>query len=194
MNKKFSRIIAEGMLAASVLLALPFSASAQVGELGDKVFSIGPRVTYFESKDADDGSFSGGVQARLRFTPVLGVEGSVDYRKDDYSDGVSIKTYPVQVSLLAYFMPDLPVSPYLLGGTGWYFTQVKGPMVETDTENRFGLHAGGGLEFMLNDSLSLDGSYRYIWMEDITSHDENALDKTYDDSGSMVTLALNFLF
>jgi hypothetical protein len=30
--------------------------------------------------------------------------------------------------LMAYLVPHSPVSPYVLGGTGWYFTQVKGPV------------------------------------------------------------------
>lgn len=193
MKMNSSRVI-ERMVAASLLLALPLIGTAEELGVGDKGFSIGPRASYFNPKDADKGSYSGGVQSRIHFTPVLGLEGSVDYRKDDYSNGVSIKTYPVQASLMAYLMPHSSVSPYVLGGTGWYFTQVKGPSFETETDNRFGLHAGAGLEVMLNESLSLDGSYRYIWLEDVKPHASNPLDKTYSDSGSMITLAMNFLF
>jgi len=47
---------------------------------------------------------------------------------------------------------------------------------------------------MVNKSLSLDATYRYIWLESVASKDANALDKNYDDSGSMFTIALNFLF
>lgn len=193
MKNESSRVI-EWMVAATLLLALPKIGTAEEMGVGDKGFSIGPRASYFQSKDAENGSFTGGVQARLHFTPVLGVEGSVDYRKDNYSNDVSIKSYPVQASLMAYLMPHSPISPYVLGGAGWYFTQIKGPMFETETDNRFGLHAGAGLELMLNESLSLDGSYRYIWLEDVKPHESNPLEKTYNDSGSMITLALNFLF
>jgi opacity protein-like surface antigen len=189
-----SRWLKEGMVASMLLLTLSMVGTAEELGVGDKGFSIGPRASYFKAKDADKGSYSGGVQARLHFTPVLGLEGSVDYRKDDYADGVSIKTYPVQASLMAYLMPHSPISPYVLGGTGWYFTQVKGPAIETETDNRFGLHAGAGLEVMLNEALSLDGSYRYIWLEDMTPHSSSPLEKTYSDSGSMITLAMNFLF
>lgn len=193
MNIK-SSWLKEWMVAATLLLALPLIGTAEEVGVGDKGFSIGPRASYYKPKHADKGSYSGGVQARVHFTPVLGLEGSVDYRKDDYSDGVSIKTYPVQASLLAYLMPHSPLSPYVLGGTGWYFTQVKGPSIRTETENRFGLHAGAGLELLLNEWISLDGSYRYVWLEDATTHGSDPLDKKYSDSGSMITLAMNFLF
>ncbi|MBK7688403.1 MAG: porin family protein [Elusimicrobia bacterium] len=82
--------------------------------------------------------------------------------EDKYANDVSIKTYPVQASLLAYLVPHSPISPYLLGGTGWYFTRVSGGTAETQTDNRFGLHAGAGLEARLNEFLSVDGSYRYV--------------------------------
>lgn len=189
-----SQRLKEGMVLSMLLMTLSTIGRTEEMGVGDKGFSIGPRVSYFKPEDAENGSFSGGVQARVHFTPVLGLEGSIDYRKDDYADGVSIKTYPVQASLMAYFMPHSPLSPYVLGGTGWYFTQVKGPAIETETDNRFGLHAGAGLEFLLNESLSLDGSYRFIWLEDVKSHETSTLEKSYGDSGSMITLALNFLF
>jgi opacity protein-like surface antigen len=186
--------IKEGMVASMMLLTLATIGTAEEMGVGDQSFSIGPRASYFKPKDADKGSYSGGVQARVHFTPVLGLEGSVDYRKDDYADGVSIKTYPIQASLMAYLVPQSHVSPYVLGGTGWYITQLKGPALETETDNRFGLHAGAGLELLLNESISVDGSYRYIWLEDVATHQSQPLDKTYSDSGSMITLAMNILF
>ncbi|MBK6879251.1 MAG: porin family protein [Elusimicrobia bacterium] len=182
------------LLAVTFFLSLPLVHSAEELGVGDTGFSIGPRASYFKAKDAEEGSYSAGVQARAHLTPVLGVEGSIDYRKDKYANDVSIKTYPVQASLLAYLVPHSPISPYLLGGTGWYFTRVSGGTAETQTDNRFGLHAGAGLEARLNEFLSVDGSYRYVWLEDIETKSASALDKTYNDQGSMITVAVNFLF
>ena len=179
---------------SAILLGLQPAVFAATG-VGEKVFSIGPRASYFTPKDADEGAWSGGAQARLHLAPSLALEGSIDYRSNKYlGDLITIKTYPVQASLLAYLMPYSAVSPFLLGGVGWYYTEVNGPLGFSDTTSRFGLHAGAGLEIMLNKSLSLDGSYRYIWLESVASKDLNALDKTYNDSGSMITLALNLLF
>ncbi|HAF94889.1 MAG: hypothetical protein A2X34_09485 [Elusimicrobia bacterium GWC2_51_8] len=181
-------------IAISVLL-LGLQAVVFAGEgVGDNVFSIGPRATYSTPKDADEGQWSPGAQARLHLSPALGLEASIDYRKNDFGPLTTIKTYPVQASLLAYIIPGGVASPFLLGGVGWYYTQVNGPASFSNTTSRFGLHAGAGLEVMLNKSLSLDGTYRYVWLESIDSKDVNALDKTYKDSGSMITIALNLLF
>jgi len=186
---KFVRFAA----AAALLLGLRTAVFAETG-VGDKVFSIGPRLSYFTPKDADDGEWSGGAQARLHLSPGLGLEGSIDYRRNNFGRFTTIKTYPVQASLLGYLLPGSVVSPFLLGGVGWYYTTINGPAGFSNTTSRFGLHAGFGLEVMLNKALSLDGAYRYVWLESVTSTDSSALDRNYRDKGSMLTLALNFLF
>jgi opacity protein-like surface antigen len=178
---------------SALLLGTQAAVSAGAG-VSDKVFSIGPRATYSTPKDADKGVWSPGAQARLHLSGMLGLEASIDYRKNDYAPLTTIKTYPVQASVLAYIIPGGAASPFLLGGVGWYYTQVNGPGDFKDTTSRFGLHAGAGLEVMLGKSLSLDGTYRYIWLESVESRDLSALDKDYKDSGSMITIALNFLF
>ena len=192
--KKNNLKLAGCIAAAALFLTLPALVFAESLGIGTKPFSLGPRATYSHPKDADEGKWYGGAQARLHFSPVLGLEGSIDYRRNDFSNHTTIKSYPVQASLLAYLMPSQRWSPFLLGGGGWYFTRVEGPADFSHTSSRFGLHAGGGVEVMLNESISLDGSYRYVWLEDVTSRNEHALDKTYRDSGSMITIALNFLF
>jgi len=45
---------------------------------------------------------------------------------------------------------------------------------------------------MLNEYLSLDGSYRYVWLQDIAGNANT--NSNLQDSGSMTTIALNFLF
>lgn len=183
-----------GWLAGALLLAAPMLGRAEDAAVGDKAFSIGPRATYSDPKDSDEGKWYGGAQTRLRLTPAFGLEGSVDYRRNIYDNDTIIKSYPVQASVLAYLTPQAAVSPFILGGAGWYFTRVEGPQNYRDTQNRFGLHAGGGLEVKLTELLSIDGSYRYVWLESVDSKDLNALDKEYEDEGSMITAALNFHF
>ena len=181
-------------LALSALLLGLHTAVFAEGGVGDKTLSIGPRAIYATPKDATKGEWAPGAQLRLHLSSVLAFEGSIDYLKNDFGPLTTIKTYPVQASLLAYLMPGGTVSPYLLGGAGLYYTNVKGPLGYKSNTSRLGLHAGAGVEVMLNRSLSLDGAYRYVWLESIASHDANALDKNYQDAGSMVTLALNLLF
>jgi len=181
-------------IAATIIIMLPVLLFGEGAGVGNKVLSIGPRVTYATPKDADSGAWSVGVQARMHLSLGLGLEGSVDNRSNNFSKLTTIKTYPVQVSLLAYLFPGAILSPYLLGGAGWYYTEVYGPFSLNHTDSRFGIHAGAGIDLMLNKSLSLDGSYRYIWLGSVASENENALNKTYEDSGSMIAIALNFMF
>jgi len=179
---------------ATLLLGLSLGARAEDARVGDKVFSIGPRATYYNPQGRDNDNWYGGVQARVHLTPILAFEGSVDYRKNEYPEGLVIEGLPVQASALVYLTPTSRVSPFLLGGAGWYYTRVSGDSVSKSKDNRFGLHAGAGLEVMLTSFLSLDGSYRYIWLEDMTVRQADLSDKKYSDNSSMVTVALNVLF
>ena len=153
---------------------------------------IGGRGTYYDPKDAS-GQWYGGAQVRLYPSRYLAFEGSADYRRNDYGN-TQTHTYPVQVSALIYPLGTTRLAPFILGGGGWYYTTVKGPNGFEDTQNRFGLHAGGGLQFFFNQHFSLDGTYRYIWVEKVQSKDQNIVDKQFNDNGHMFTIGLNFHF
>jgi len=176
------------MLAASLVA----SASADDIVAPRSGFSLGGRGEYFKAKDADKGSWSGGAQGRLHFTSVIAVEGSIDYRQTRF-EGAIADIYPVQASLLLYLLPNSPVSPYVLGGAGWYYTHVRSPFQNTD--HRFGPHAGGGLELFLNRKWSVDADYRYVWVSSINSPTSaHPLGKDFSDRGHMITIGLNYWF
>jgi opacity protein-like surface antigen len=156
------------------------------------VFSIGGRAMYFNPIDGDD-HWHGGAQVRLHLGEMFAIEGSTDYRKNDFGD-TTVRTFPVQASGLFYLLPGKRLSPFVLGGAGWYFTDVEGPGGFDETQHRFGLHAGGGLQFMLHRNWSIDGSYRFVWLERVQSKDENLFDKNFQDEGHMVTIGLNYHF
>ncbi len=181
-------------LVMSLFFVTPY-ALAQDGTFGSMPkggLSLGGRAAYYNPNDAN-GNFFGGAQLRLHMSPAIGLEGSVDYRRTKFSQ-TRIDTFPVQVSLLAYLFPGVHISPFALGGAGWYFTHIKGPGGFDDTQQRFGVHVGGGLQIFLNEDWSIDGTYRFIWLEKVESKDSNLLDKKFDDSGPLVTVALNFHF
>ena len=134
------------------------------------LLSIGGRATYVDPKDGSSRWFGGG-QVRLHPSRYFAFEGSVDYR-----------------------LGTTRLAPFLLGGGGWHYTTVKGPGGFDDTQNRFGAHAGGGLQFFFNKHVSIDSTYRYIWLEKIESRDQNIVDKKFQDNGHMVTVGLNFHF
>jgi opacity protein-like surface antigen len=178
----------------AVTLCLRQSASAQEDAAAVKKFSVGPRATYWMAKDTDEGKWSPGLQGRVRLSPDLGLAGSIDYLKHDFGYGTTVKTYPIQGSLQAYLTPGGILSPFVLGGVGWYYTQVDGPAGYSESLSRFGFHGGVGLEIAVNNSIYLDTTLRYVWVESVDSRDLNALDKTYNDRGAMFTLGINFMF
>ncbi len=154
--------------------------------------SIGGRATYVDPKDGSSRWFGGG-QVRLHPSRYFAFEGSADYRRNDIGD-TRVHSYPVMVSALIYPLGTTRLAPFLLGGGGWYYTTVKGPGGFSDTQNRFGAHAGGGLQFFFNNNVSIDGTYRYIWLEKIESRDQNIVEKKFQDNGHMITAGINFHF
>lgn len=180
-------------LAAAVLL-LGLRPAVLAEEAAKKTLSVGPRATYYKAEDADSGRWSPGVQARAHLSPDLGLEASMDYLNNDFGPLTTIKTIPIQASLLAYITPGEVLKPFVLGGAGWYYTIVDGPFGYSNSTGRFGLHAGAGVEVILNSSLFLSGSFRHVWLKEVVSRDAGARSRTFHDSGSMATLALNFRF
>jgi opacity protein-like surface antigen len=184
------------MVVSGIPTMFPQQATAADDELFQQMdigfFSIGGRATYYDPQEGQSRWFGGG-QVRVNPFRYLSFEGSADYRRQDTA-GSRIHTYPVQVSALIYPLGHTRLAPFLLGGAGWYYTTVKGPGNFDDTQNRFGLHAGGGLQFFLSNRISIDSTYRYIWLEDIHSKDQNIKDKSFNDNGHMITVGLNFHF
>jgi len=172
------------------------STSAAAEGLFDDVniglFSIGGRATYVDPKDGDANWFGGG-QLRIHPFHFLAIEGSVDYRKTDINS-TNVRTFPVQGSVLLYPFGTKRLSPFILGGAGWYFTHVEGPGDFDKTQHRFGAHAGGGLQLFLTDYLSLDGTYRHIWLEKVESKGASLRDKQFQENGHMVTFGVNLHF
>ncbi|MBI2387316.1 MAG: porin family protein [Elusimicrobia bacterium] len=190
-----SALLAALLLAAAA--AVPPRARAATDEgvvVGSRPgLSLGGRGAYFKPKDAADGSWSGGAQVRLHLGSAFAIEGSADVRQDRFGETV-VDIVPVQASLLAYLFPGRPVSPYILGGAGWYYTHISDVSPFGDrTDHRFGPHAGAGLQVWFNRHWSIDGSYRYVWLSAYRSRDaSHPLGREIRDRGWMATAALNY--
>lgn len=182
------------MVLASFALCPPEQASAEsiFDDVDVGLFSIGGRATYFDPKDGD-GQWFGGAQVRVHPIRFLAVEGSVDYRRNDFGD-TRVHSYPVQGSLMIYPLGLKRIAPFILGGGGWYFTSVTGPGNFDDTQHRFGGHVGGGVQVFISKHFSADASYRHIWLEKIQSKGVSLDDKKFDDTGHMITVGLNVHF
>ena len=140
-----SRLFVSGLVCLTVL------AAPAVARAGDGAFGVGARFSLVRGDAAVPGSsadrFSGGL-LRLRLSPRTAIEVALDYRSYLNQDLTErIKDMPIQASMLLYPI-RAAISPYLLGGVGWYAQTVT--MVNTDappapqTTRTMGYHAGVG--------------------------------------------------
>lgn len=159
-------------------------------------FSIGPVAGFIKIRDADEGTWFGGVQARYRFAKILAIEGSITFHQDEFADGdVVVTQYPVQVTALLFPFPHSSIQPYGLIGAGWYYTRVDvdTPLFEgDDTDNLFGVHLGAGLQVELGPHVAIFADFRWIFMDEPAT-DNGDLDEEEFDSGQ-VTLGASFRF
>jgi hypothetical protein len=171
---------------------LAFGAAPQVYAEGGPL-SLGVRAVNYVPTDGK-GSFQGGLQARLQLPLFFALEGSVDRRKTTFDD-TTAEDWPVQISVLTYFLPQvLWVQPFFLVGGGWYNTEVEGPNGFTDRQNRFGPHAGAGLDIHVNDRVFFDATYRYVYTKDLDTVTAAGGPREVNDRGHMVTVGLNYQF
>jgi opacity protein-like surface antigen len=80
---------------------------------------------------------------------------------------------PIQASLL--MRGGGRVSPFLLGGPGWYRRTVEAlddPDVSVST-TEFGWHAGIGLEILAGKHFGIHGDYRYTFLDFDEDDDED---------------------
>lgn len=164
-------------------------------------FGIGPRVGYYNSADADEGSFYGGIQARLRLGAFVGIEGAVEYRsKQEYGIGnytMDTSSIPVTASLLFFAPVSEQFAPYAVGGLGAYYTrynfsdEAEGLGLEDDNDFHMGYHIGLGFEIPLSSNVALNADYRYLFMN--PDRNEESLEDT-DFSGNVISAGLMFYF
>jgi len=127
---------------------------------------IGPQIGFQKAQDADEGKFMFGAAIRAKLSSALGVEGSINYRQEEYADGaVTVKSWPVMVTGLFYPLPIV----YGAVGAGWYNTtldydQSVLPLVDDETSQEFGWHFGAGAELPLGTSTKLTGDIRYVFI------------------------------
>ncbi|MGE0043477.1 MAG: outer membrane beta-barrel protein [Vicinamibacterales bacterium] len=175
------------------LAALPGVAAAQTG------IGIGPRITFVRGDaSTPDGStrFSGGA---LRLgSGAAAVELAIDYRNavnDDLTERV--KDFPFQASVLVYPI-RAAVSPYLVGGLGWYSQRVDSlgagqAVLETTTTRKMGWHAGVGGEIRLHPRVSLFGDYRYTFIRFGGADDSTQPPLAPESSGTTITPLPGFI-
>jgi opacity protein-like surface antigen len=155
-------------LAASLVATLP----ARAQSYSDPGTGYGAEAGYASARNAESGSATGGVHARLRLTGGIGLEMSAGYRRDTFAvDGARVLTVdqiPVEASFLVFFLHSGRVQPYVLAGAGYTWAKPKGDGPNAATyypaENLFALHAGAGVDVRTSfrTSVFLDGRYVFL--------------------------------
>jgi len=148
----------------SLCLLLASAAGAGAQSVG-----LGPRLSFVRADIHTEHAtrVSGGV-LRLRTSPKTALEVSFDYRSHLNENLTErIKDYPIQGSLLLYPARTV-VSPYLVGGIGWYSQKVDAlqddQVIASTTTRKTGYHAGLGTDIWIGRHATIHADYRYTFI------------------------------
>jgi len=183
------------MLAVAGLLTTTAPVCAQGFGLGARIAWVHPDV----DADVDAVRYFGG-QVRL-LGPRFGIEVALDHRSESVElVNQKVSETPIQASLLLR-MGHGSVTPFLLGGPGWYRRKVEaldtpGNLSSSTTE--FGWHAGIGLEVLAGKHFGIHGDYRYTFLDFKDDNNDGGLlgvgKLLPGHRGSMWTLGTTFYF
>ena len=179
-------------LALVSLLASALPVSAQG-------FGVGARfawITGDDDADVDSVRFFGG-QMRL-LSRRFGLELSLDRHSESFEAlNQKVTETPIQASLLLRLAGG-SVSPFLLGGPGWYRHKVEpldGPDELSVSTTEFGWHAGLGLEILPSRHFGIHGDYRYTFLDFGDDDEEGFVGRLLPGHrGSMFTLGGTIYF
>ena len=165
-------------------------------------FGLGGRLSLVRG-DVNAGTsaerFLGG-QVRLPLSPRSALEVSLD-RRTESNDTLTERRVevPIQGSLLLYPVRTT-ISPYVLGGVGWYTHRVEqltaGAVTSTESSHRFGYHAGLGGELKLGRHAGVHADYRYTFLKFGSDENDGSLTSRFKPSyeGSMWTAGMTLYF
>jgi len=160
------------MLIVVLMTCASFQASAQSDTPQKTGAAIGPQVGFYKAQDADAAKAMGGIALRIKLSDAIGVEGSINYKNEEYSNGyVNVKSWPMMLTGLIYPLPIV----YGAIGAGWYNTAIEYNVPSTiltpavtltsETQQQFGWHFGGGVELPIGSVMKLVGDIRYVYLD-----------------------------
>lgn len=142
--------------------------------VGAQGLGVGARIAWVHPDtdvDVDAVRYFGG-QVRL-LGPRLGLEVALDHHSEEFEAlNQKVTEIPIQISLM--LRGSGRVSPFLLGGPGWYRRKVETLGSSSDltvSTTEFGWHAGVGLEVLASKHFGVHGDYRYTFLD---FHDNNS--------------------
>lgn len=153
------------IIALTLAFAWPVPSRADVG-IGLRMAWVKPNSDVQPPPEAR--RFTGAM-LRGRLSPHTGIELSYDWRtEENVAKTVRTSERPFQGTLLVHLLSG-SVSPYLLGGIGWYSTKIEtldaaGKVLATSSDRPFGYHAGFGGEIRAGNHFGLHVDYRYTFV------------------------------
>ena len=150
------RSIFVAALAGIALISLPFEARAQASTIVKPVqFGIagGAAIPTSDLADFASTGFNGTITVGLNPAMIpLGIRIDGAYNqfavKDAFGGGDA--TFTSVTGNLVYKIPGATVSPYAIGGAGWYRTELDFTAIGSGSDNNFGWNIGGGISLPLS--------------------------------------------
>ncbi|HZE19416.1 MAG TPA: hypothetical protein VE402_04770 [Candidatus Angelobacter sp.] len=151
-----------------------------------------PSAGLTRGTDSDDTKAIYGLALRTSAIPSLvDLELKGQYRNQMVLSGAAREhQWPVSASLWLTPLRAL----YAGAGVGWYHTTLdfQGPTAPpTETFEKFGVHAGGGLRVPFGSAAALDLNGRYVWME---NQESVSIPQKFDPDFWDMSLGLAFRF
>ena len=134
---------------------------------------IGVRYALVHMQSSDENVGMPGAFVRLG-DGLFALEGTIDYRTEDLTGGVKVKTWPVTASLLVRPIPVI----FAGAGLGWYNTTVdfNSDALDNQTKSTLGYQFGGGVQLPLAPTLSFVADARYHFID----YDFNDIPSDFD--------------
>lgn len=159
-------------LAGIAFVSLPFEARAQVSSVVKPVqFGVSLGAALPTSDLSDIANTGWNANGHVAFNPQLiplGIRVDAGYSRFGFKQGVDGDMHFTNVTgNLIYRIPSQAVSPYLLGGAGWYNVAASVPGIFSGSDNKFGWNVGAGIHMALSGfDTFLEAKYTQIQTQD----------------------------
>ncbi len=163
-------------LAGITLVSFGFDARAQVSTIVKPVqlgVALGAAIPTSDLADVVSMGFNGTVTVALNPAMIpLGIRIDGAYNQFAVKDalGGGNAHFTSVTGNLVYKIPGATVSPYAIGGAGWYNVALGNNIfVGSDSENKFGWNIGGGIALPLSGfSTFIEARYNQVQTNDVS--------------------------
>lgn len=164
-----------------VVLCLTFTVNAQM-DFGLK--SVGARISYVNPEGINSTIGFGGVVVLGSITPVILIEGNLDFWSKSYTSGdVKSSFRDIAVGATAKYVFPLgnqAIKPFASGGVAFHILKSEVDIPETTfygqtfggkssvTDSKIGIDIGGGAAYAASDKVDVTGQLHYRIVSDFS--------------------------